>query len=276
MATRWFGKTFNANITPTGYDVLLTTDVPCHLWLYYTFQEPWVHRSQAIKRGLSIPWHSYWCYVAWQKIEQDEAGDTTSHTFNFSPLYNCLNVWFRFAGTIATIWSPSDSPIFYRHYLDYDYNDGPNNIARAINEYEARCQSFKPLYTYNLKYINVKLRREGNPLPLEVRIYRSLLTGIPFGHPIFETTIDPDNISTSPTYDWHPIFAKYLVVGAGIVYTLMLTNQSTWPGNNIYVTGQIHTPTDEYSRGHWLSYLLKTDQWLPDTNVDMNFKLEPA
>lgn len=93
------------------------TDVPCHLTLYYTFKQPWTHREIASRRGLSAPWETYWCYVSWIQVEQEEEGDSETHTFLIPGLVTCQWIWYRFRGTIDGKNSPSDSPIFAKHIV---------------------------------------------------------------------------------------------------------------------------------------------------------------
>ncbi|NVM23701.1 MAG: hypothetical protein HWN68_18225 [Desulfobacterales bacterium] len=105
-------QTWDAN-TAT---IVLTTNVPCHLWLYYTTKQPWVHRQTRIVRGLTVPWDAYWCFVIWQKNEQLEPDDTLTHTFIKPDWKYCETRWFCFRGTVEGQLSPSDSPIFSKHY----------------------------------------------------------------------------------------------------------------------------------------------------------------
>ncbi|MBA7571995.1 hypothetical protein ES708_13769 [subsurface metagenome] len=116
MVPRWFPLSINQELVVGGYTIVLTTDVPCHLWLFWTDKVPWVHRTSTIERGLAVPWHSYWCFVVWHLIAQDEPGDTTTHTFQWPGWVNCQTKYFRFHGDIAGKTSPSDSPIFRKHY----------------------------------------------------------------------------------------------------------------------------------------------------------------
>ncbi|MBA7698089.1 hypothetical protein ES703_106764 [subsurface metagenome] len=113
---RWYPVNVSQTFTQVGVDVVLTTDVPCHLWLFYTFKEPWVHPMASIQRGLNVPWHAYWCYVSWIVIEQEEAGDTLQHTFIITGLVTCNTIWYRFHGNVGGVPSPSDSAIFEKHY----------------------------------------------------------------------------------------------------------------------------------------------------------------
>ena len=111
--------------TVDGYLIIATTDVPCHLWAYYTFEEPWVHRTTRVRRGVNYPWFAYWCFVSWKKVEQQEAGDTLIHTFLIPSLIYCQTFWTALAGTIGGVRSPSESPIFKKHY---DYQALPPTI----------------------------------------------------------------------------------------------------------------------------------------------------
>lgn len=117
MAELWYPLAITQAQEAGGYEIVLTTDRPCHLWLYWTMNPPWVHRITRLERGLSVPWDAYWCYTSWTLIEQDEGGDTTTHTFQWPGWVNCQTKYFRFHGTIGGVNSPSDSPIFWKHYL---------------------------------------------------------------------------------------------------------------------------------------------------------------
>ncbi|MBA7593023.1 hypothetical protein ES708_35232 [subsurface metagenome] len=99
-----------------GFIITLTTNVPCHLWLYWTNKPPWTHKKTALSRGLLIDEYAYWCFVAWHKIEQDEDGDTLVHTFLWLGWAEGETRWFRFHGEIDGQESPSDSPIYVKTY----------------------------------------------------------------------------------------------------------------------------------------------------------------
>ncbi|GAJ18533.1 unnamed protein product, partial [marine sediment metagenome] len=48
---RWFPLDLQQEDTPDGFTITLTTDTPCHLWLYWTDEKPWVHPKSMIDRG---------------------------------------------------------------------------------------------------------------------------------------------------------------------------------------------------------------------------------
>ncbi|GAI31431.1 unnamed protein product, partial [marine sediment metagenome] len=120
MTDRWYPQSIAQEQVDGGFNITLTTDTGCHLWLYWTDKEPWVHRRSTVERGLTVPWHSYWCFVDWHLIEQNEAGDTTTHTFNWLGWVTCQTKWFTFHGNIAGEESPSTGPILHKHYI-YEY-----------------------------------------------------------------------------------------------------------------------------------------------------------
>lgn len=137
---RWFPISISQDMIPGGFLIILKTDIPAHLFLFWTDKEPWVHPVSTIERGLAVPWNAYWCFVTWHLIEQEEAGDTTTHTFIWTGWVTCQTKWFRFHGTIASNPSPSDSPIFHKHYvapaygviLDYPPSDPLARIGNRI------------------------------------------------------------------------------------------------------------------------------------------------
>jgi len=64
----------------------------------------------------------YYCFTAYNDIEQEEAGDTTEHTFIMSDWPSCETRWFHLWGTIGGEASPSESPIWGRHLYSSDHS----------------------------------------------------------------------------------------------------------------------------------------------------------
>lgn len=96
--------------------IVTNTNNPCHLTLYYTDKEPVRHPTSVVKRGLALPWGAYWCFVAWNTVEQQEAGDTLIHTFEVPDWSYCQIKWFTFRGTVASELSPSVSALLKHHH----------------------------------------------------------------------------------------------------------------------------------------------------------------
>jgi len=94
----------------------LPTNNPCHLTCYVTSVQPLKHHTTRIVRGLSVPWGVYFCMVSWHAFEQEEAGDTLTHTFVIPEWYQYQRKWFTFRGTVGGVISPSVGPIIeHRH-----------------------------------------------------------------------------------------------------------------------------------------------------------------
>jgi hypothetical protein len=99
-----------------GIYICVKTDVPCHLTCYHTTKAPGRHKTSRTQRGLTLPWGAYFCFVAWESVEQIEPGDTLYHRFNVYPWMGLTTKWFAFRGTINGELSPSVSALFeHRH-----------------------------------------------------------------------------------------------------------------------------------------------------------------
>ena len=63
--------------------VKCTTDVPVHLFLRWTDKREWMHLHAETIRGATLMKDPKYCFVEWQEVEQEEAGDTLEHTIPF-------------------------------------------------------------------------------------------------------------------------------------------------------------------------------------------------
>ncbi|MBA7566575.1 hypothetical protein ES708_08271 [subsurface metagenome] len=100
----------------TSIIIACRTNNPCHLTLYYTDKEPVRHATSLVKRGLAVPWGAYFCFVAWNSVEQQEAGDTLIHTFKVHDWSYCQVKWFTFRGTVTGDLSPSVTALLKHHH----------------------------------------------------------------------------------------------------------------------------------------------------------------
>ncbi len=103
--------------TPSGTQVtiVVTTDFPCHLFMRWSLTLPRIHPKTETRRGLSLMSDHYYCFDVFIDNEQDEAGDTTTHTFVKPNWPQCQTRFFYFFGTRAGNPSPSESCIFKYH-----------------------------------------------------------------------------------------------------------------------------------------------------------------
>jgi len=92
-----------------------TTDVACHLTLHLSHEEPIIRRIPYQKRGADFELSSVTCFVEVDTIDQDEAGDSNTHTFTV-PLvaYGLMHYWYL-TGTQGGTPMISISQIFTAH-----------------------------------------------------------------------------------------------------------------------------------------------------------------
>jgi hypothetical protein len=102
-------------ITATGIIVTCYTNYPCHLFKRETNIVPQKHLNPMVRRGAQIGSYIDQCFVVFKDIEQEEAGDTYTHTFIQDPWPYCETRWFYFWGTVSGELSPSVSAIFEKH-----------------------------------------------------------------------------------------------------------------------------------------------------------------
>lgn len=114
MAQRWYMTGFEEWACREAYHIVVLSDVPCHLWLRWSRNQPWKHDRAREFRGLAVMGDVYYCFNAYHDIEQLEAGDTLEHTFTVAPWFPWEIRYFYIWGQIATAHSPSQSPIFCR------------------------------------------------------------------------------------------------------------------------------------------------------------------
>jgi len=74
---------------------------------------------ELIRRGISLPYATRWCFVNFEENEQEEIGDTLIHTFIKPNWPICETRYFYFLGTKQAEEQPSASPIFKHHHAEY-------------------------------------------------------------------------------------------------------------------------------------------------------------
>lgn len=96
--------------------IVITTNNPCHLTLYWSLNHPLRHKYTRYIRGLATPWGAYFCFTAVTAVEQQEPGDTLIHTFDVTGWPECETRYFVFKGTFGGVTSPSISAIYQKHH----------------------------------------------------------------------------------------------------------------------------------------------------------------
>lgn len=100
-----------------GIRIHATCDIPCHLWLRWTQHEPWIHTTPETRRGLIVMRNPRFCFTVYADVEQNEAGDSETHTFDIHDWPVCETRWFYLFGTVNLELSPSESAVFEYHRL---------------------------------------------------------------------------------------------------------------------------------------------------------------
>lgn len=98
-----------------GYDVIVTTGTPVHLFMRWSLVQPQRHIEPRFRRGLWIHTDVYLCFVAYHDNEQVEAGDTITHTFAKHNWPCCERRYFHFWGTHAGEVCRSTTALFNLH-----------------------------------------------------------------------------------------------------------------------------------------------------------------
>ncbi len=115
VISNWAPINYAISDTPTGVKIVITTDIPVHLFMRWTTKKPLTHSQPLYRRGISLPNATRFCFVAFHENEQLELGDTYIHTFLKEPWAFCETRYFYFIGTKQAEESPSASPIFKYH-----------------------------------------------------------------------------------------------------------------------------------------------------------------
>lgn len=79
-----------------------------------------VHNRVTTLGGYAFMTDPKYCLVEYNEVEQNEPGDTLSHTFNFPGWAVCEWRWWYIVATVDGAPSPSASCIFQAHYLDQE------------------------------------------------------------------------------------------------------------------------------------------------------------
>jgi len=99
-----------------GYKIVVTTDIPCHLYMRWTTVKPQKHIIPVLRRGVYMHGDTYFCFVVYTDKEQCEAGDTLTHTFIITDWPDCQTRWLYFWGKVAGITAVSTTAIFDLHW----------------------------------------------------------------------------------------------------------------------------------------------------------------
>jgi len=115
MTPRISFRDFAYTETPTGTQVVIITDIPCHLFIRWTILEPWIHSKPVLRRGMWLNDDVRFCFDVFSDCEQNEPGDTIIHTFTCGLANLDSDYWWYPWGYVEGDVSPSTGPIFKIH-----------------------------------------------------------------------------------------------------------------------------------------------------------------
>ena len=115
-ASHWALLNLEYKYLDDGYLLTATTDVPCHLYCRITTHEPLKHTLPSYRRGTYLEGDIRFCFTVFEDNEQEEAGDTLTHTFIKDAWPVCVTKWFYFVGSQGGVTSVSETAIFKFHF----------------------------------------------------------------------------------------------------------------------------------------------------------------
>jgi hypothetical protein len=194
---------------PTSLTITTSTNNPCHLTCYYTHIPPRKHHTTRIVRGLTVPWGVYFCFVAWKAVEQNEAGDTLTHTFDIPDWSYCQIKYFTFRGTISGEISPSVGPLFIHHHSGvgparFEYYNIDDDTGHILSFGYFQAQTFTPLASHKITSVWIKAYRVGLPGTITAGI-RETVDGFPTNTDLCIGTTPGNTFTTDTDGEWREI-----------------------------------------------------------------------
>lgn len=237
--------------------IVVETNNPCHLLLSWTLNPPLRHETSRIERGLAIPWNTYFCLNALTSVEQDEAGDTLTHTFLIIDWPHCETRYLVLSGTVGANPSPSVSAIYKHHHyfppyiLLTSYNLGETSAYR-FTAGTRTGQTFTLSVPATIAQIKVMLNRRGSP----GQITASIRATDPSDHPdlpdLVSATFNGNSVIVYPGKEWITIDLTHLPYSPA-KYAIVLHAPSGGPGIDIGWWGDASSPTyllGNFERGY--------------------------
>ena len=281
---------------PDGVKLVVTTDIPSHLFMRWSLHVPRSHTIPIQRRGV---WHyadRYFCFTVYEDNEQEEAGDTLIHTFLKVPWPICQCRYFYFWGKVGDTVCVSDTPCFQLHLPAPDVpaepsaqsddcqllHDSDNGLCQYWN---AQSQTFTPDHSYyatglSLLLTQLGLDRKG---PLVVKIE---LNEIPpyQATVLWSRIVNSEDLPLYGEYRWTSFMLPNIPLNLGQIYRITVHTLYGWLiwENGQWVEGEAQAgirwrakvATNPYPRGsawYGVNYREQSGIWLPLANQDQAF-----
>lgn len=214
-----------------GLVIRFPTSVPCHLTCYWTPRPPRKHYMARMVRGFAELGGTYFCFVAWNTIEQIELGDTMYHTFYCPTWLPGRTRWFTFKGEVDIQDVPSIGPIFKHTHPGVD---PPPAILRpnAPGDYQ-ECSQYPHIGEHWDKVSEVTKDNDATYLQAPAIAY---LPPRKEAHHITTPPEEIENITDVTVYAWFRRHAQYPggTYPASVGIGLRLDGDSYYTNHNIY------------------------------------------
>jgi len=271
---RWALLDFSYGYLDDGYTFTLTTDVPCHLFCRMTKEKPLTHPIPVLRRGTLLRTDVRFCFVVYEDNEQQEPGDTLTHTFIKDNWPICETRWCYFWGTIAGQTSPSETAIFKFHFpAPPPPPPPPRTKTLAASTWSKSMSSTHALWPRCWQGSNVKiLDNDGPPyyqyfteteLVATYWIFRTFLDFGPLRIPLTSKIVSA-YMRFWPVWKMHTSSATYnhVFITKGL-WTLKPTELDWEPQNHEYIIGgEIQLPDIIINRYNIINLLPAGLSWL--------------
>lgn len=259
---------------PDGLIITVATNDPCHLTCYWTDVKPQTHYQERVVRGASVPWSTYFCFVAWNTVEQQEEGDTLYHTFVITPWPYCVTKWFTFRGEVDEVVSPSVGPIFSHHNTTPGYSLFQHLNVGCTSPYKFSdtnwvAQTFTVATPHNIGLLRLKLSRDAYPGVCYASIKHTDAMGYPTGGDLVAVSFNGDLLPAYPLYETLSIYLPITALEAN-TYAIVLKAPFGGAGIDLAWWGDASSPP--YVGGSFFRYRYFTDTWVPILTRDGFFE----
>ncbi len=143
-----------------GYTIVATTDVPAHLFKRETTIPPRKHAKPSWVRGIALQGDIRFCFDVYTDFEQNEPGDTLTHTFTQTDWPVGQRRWFYFVGKIGGLETPSETAIF-----DFVFPGPPPDIPPPIEKHFIASQNNRTLWYSHGSWATAHNTASGNIHP---------------------------------------------------------------------------------------------------------------
>jgi len=264
---RWYLTSITDQQFDWGVRVTVTTDVAVHLYMRYSDNFPRIHAATREHRGVVMWGGVYHCFTAYHHIEQNEEGDTTTHTFDWPGWVYCETRYFYFFGHTNYLECVSDSPVFWIHYHwtpPPSYDDlawfvGAEDDLKLVWASRLVCQSFVAVGNPWVYRVGLKFRTYGgSPLGLCHYTIRNTSDWIPNSTPMWEDTF-PAAWTWGGAIRWHYLdLEEPIQLAAGETYYLCCQFKGASIPLYWHSMGSL---LDEYPTGEWLIGVTDEGPW---------------